>query len=88
MKVRQKGLCDEGEVKNGLCNGREVKNGLCNGREVKNGLCNGREVKNGLCNGREGVPTTNLPPPKRVFSPTPPSLENWKRVFTSNQKTV
>lgn len=23
MKVRQKGLCDEGEVKNGLCNGRE-----------------------------------------------------------------
>ena len=26
MKVRQKGLCDEGEVKkNGLCNGREVK---------------------------------------------------------------
>lgn len=58
MKVRQKGLCDEGEV------------------------------KNGLCNGREGVPTTNLPPPKHVFSPTPPSLENWKRVFTSNQKTV
>ena len=52
MKVRQKGLCDEGEV------------------------------KNGLCNGREGVPTTNLPPPKRGFSPTPPSLENRKRVFT------
>ena len=23
-------------------------------------------------------------PPKRVFSPTPPSLENRKRVFTSN----
>lgn len=57
MKVRQKGLCDEGEV------------------------------KNGLCNGREGVPTTNLPPPKRVFFPTPPSLENRKRVFTSNLKT-
>lgn len=42
MKVRQKGLCDEGEV------------------------------KNGLCNGREGVPITNLPPPKRVFSPHTP----------------
>ena len=41
MKVRQKGLCDEGEV------------------------------KNGLCNGREGVPITNLPPPKHVFSPHP-----------------
>ncbi len=37
-----------------------------------------------LCDGREGVPITNLPPPKRVFSPTPPSLENRKRVFTSN----
>lgn len=58
MKVRQKGLCDEGEV------------------------------KNGLCNGREGVPITNLPPPKHVFSPTPPSLENRKRVFTSNLQTV
>ena len=30
MKVRQKGLCDEGEVKNGLCDeGEGVKNGLC-----------------------------------------------------------
>lgn len=58
MKVRQKGLCDEGEV------------------------------KNGLCNGREGVPITNLPPPKRVFSPAPPSLENRKRVFTSNLQTI
>lgn len=57
MKVRQKGLCDEGEV------------------------------KNGLCNGREGVPITNLPPPKHVFSPTPPSLENRKRVFTLNLQT-
>ena len=35
MKVRQKGLCDEGEVKNGLCNEGEVKNGLCNGRGKK-----------------------------------------------------
>jgi hypothetical protein len=25
-----------------------------------------------LCDGREGVPIMNLPPPKRVFSPTPP----------------
>ena len=58
MKVRQKGLCDEGEV------------------------------KNGLCNGREGVPITNLPPPKHVFSPTPPSLENRKRVFTLNLQTL
>lgn len=41
-----------------------------------------------LCDGREGVPITNLPPPKRVFSPTPPSLENRKRVFTSNLKTL
>ena len=41
----------------------------------------------GLCDGREGVPITNLPPPKRVFFPTPPSLENRKRVFTSNLKT-
>ncbi len=57
MKVRQKGLCDEGEV------------------------------KNGLCNGREGVPITNLPPPKHVFSPTPPSLENRKRIFTLNLQT-
>lgn len=40
-----------------------------------------------LCDGREGVPITNLPPPKRVFSPTPPSLENRKRVFTSNPQT-
>lgn len=30
------------------------------------------DVKKCLCNGREGVPITNLPPPKRVFSPTPP----------------
>ena len=37
-----------------------------------------------LCDEREGVPITNLPPPKRVFSPTPPLLENRKRVFTSN----
>lgn len=43
-----------------------------------------RDVKKCLCDGREGVPITNLPPPKRVFSPTPPSLENRKRVFTSN----
>ena len=66
----------------------EVKNGLCNGREVKNGLCNEGEVKNGLCDGREGVPITNLPPPKHVFSPTPPSLENRKRVFTLNPQTL
>ena len=45
------------------------------------------EVKNGLCNGREGVPITNLPPPKHVFSPTPPSLENRKRIFTLNLQT-
>ena len=43
-----------------------------------------RDMKKCLCDGREGVPITNLPPPKRVFSPTPPSLENRKRVFTSN----
>lgn len=30
------------------------------------------DVKKWLCDGREGVPITNLPPPKRVFSPTPP----------------
>lgn len=47
----------------------------------------GERQKNGLFDGREGVPITNLPPPKRVFSPTPPSLENRKRVFTSNLKT-
>lgn len=41
MKVRQKGLCDEGYER-----------------------C--------LCDGREGVPITNLPPPKRVFSPHTP----------------
>jgi hypothetical protein len=31
-----------------------------------------RDMKKCLCDGREGVPITNLPPPKRVFSPTPP----------------
>ena len=46
-----------------------------------------RDMKKCLCDGREGVPITNLPPPKRVFSPTPPSLENRKRVFTSNLQT-
>ena len=46
-----------------------------------------RDMKKCLCDEREGVPITNLPPPKRVFSPTPPSLENRKRVFTSNLKT-
>ena len=40
-----------------------------------------RDMKKCLCDGREGVPITNLPPPKRVFSPTPPLLENRKRVF-------
>lgn len=45
------------------------------------------DVKKCLCDGREGVPITNLPPPKRVFSPTPPSLENRKRVFISNLQT-
>lgn len=45
------------------------------------------DMKKCLCDGREGVPITNLPPPKRVFFPTPPSLENRKRVFTSNLKT-
>lgn len=43
-----------------------------------------RDMKKCLCDGREGVPITNLPPPKRVFSPAPPSLENWKRVFILN----
>ena len=47
-----------------------------------------RDMKKCLCDGREGVPITNLPPPKRVFFPTPPSLENRKRVFTSNLKTL
>ena len=42
------------------------------------------DMKKCLCDGREGVPITNLPPPKRVFFPTPPSLENRKRVFISN----
>ena len=40
-----------------------------------------RDMKKCLCDGREGIPITNLPPPKRVFSPAPPSLENRKRVF-------
>jgi hypothetical protein len=44
-------------------------------------LCDEREEKKYLCDEREGVPITNLPPPKRVFSPTPPSLENRKRVL-------
>ena len=30
------------------------------------------DMKKCLCDGREGVPTTSLPPPKRVFSPAPP----------------
>ena len=47
-------------------------------------LCDERYEKKYLCDEREGVPITNLPPPKRVFSPTPPLLENRKRVFTSN----
>ena len=51
-------------------------------------LCDGGKTEIGLCDGREGVPITNLPPPKRVFSPTPPSLENRKRVFTSNLQTL
>ena len=57
-------------------------------RDMKKCLCDGREGKRCLCDGREGVPITNLPPPKRVFSPTPPSLENRKRVFTSNLQTL
>ena len=77
-----------GDMKKCLCDGREAKKGLCDGREAKKGLCDGREAKKGLCDGREGVPITNLPPPKRVFSPTPPSLENRKRVFTSNLQTL
>lgn len=31
-----------------------------------------RDMKKCLCDGREGVPITNLPPPKRVFSPRTP----------------
>ena len=29
------------------------------------------DMKKCLCDGREGVPITNLPPPKRVFPPHP-----------------
>jgi len=66
----------------------DMKKCLCDGREGKRCLCDGREGKRCLCDGREGVPITNLPPPKRVFSPAPPSLENRKRVFTSNLQTL
>lgn len=45
-----------------------------------------RDMKKCLCDGREGVPITNLPPPKRVFSPAPPSLENRKRVLPQTHK--
>lgn len=31
-----------------------------------------RDMKKYLCDEREGVPITNLPPPKRVFSPHTP----------------
>ena len=75
---------DRRENEKCLCDGRKTEIGLCDGRETEIGLCDGRKTEIGLCDGREGVPITNLPPPKRVFSPTPPSLENRKRVFTSN----
>ena len=38
--------------------------------------------------GERGYLSRTSRPPKRVFSPTPPSLENRKRVFTSNLKTL
>lgn len=48
-------------------------------------MCDEREMMGGeMCDGGEGVPTMNLPPPKRVFSPTPPVLGTGKRVFTYN----
>ena len=81
----KKGLCDEG-YERCLCDGREIKNVYVMGEKLKKGLCD-EGYERCLCDGREGVPITNLPPPKRVFFPTPPSLENRKRVFTSNLQT-
>ena len=70
-------LCDEGE---------EWWNVYVIGEIWERGLCD-EGYERCLCDGREGVPITNLPPPKRVFSPAPPSLENRKRVFISNLQT-
>ena len=44
--------------------------------------------KNVYVMGERGYLSRTSRPPKRVFSPTPPSLENRKRVFTSNLKTL
>ena len=67
---------------------RDMKRGLCDGREGVKDVYVMRDVRKCLCDGREGVPLTDLPPPKRVFSPVPPSLENRKRVFTLNTQTI
>ena len=75
------------DMKKCLCDERDEKKYLCDERDEKKYLCDERDEKKYLCDEREGVPITNLPPPKRVFFPTPPSLENRKRVFTSNLKT-
>ena len=74
-------------LKNGLCDGREVKNGLCDEREVKDVYVM-RYMKEVYVMGERGYLSRTSPPPKRVFSPTPPSLENRKRVFTSNLQTL
>jgi hypothetical protein len=43
-----------------------------------------RDMKDVYVMGERGYLSRTSRPPKRVFSPTPPSLENRKRVFTSN----
>ena len=47
-----------------------------------------RDMKDVYVMGERGYLSRTSPPPKRVFSPTPPSLENRKRVFTSNFQTA
>ena len=35
-----------------------------------------------MCNEREGVPPAPLPPPKRVFAPTPPPFFKIRNAFS------
>ena len=78
-----------GEKLKKVCVMRDMKDVYVMGEKLKKVCVMGEKLKyeRCLCDGREGVPITNLPPPKRVFSPTPPSLENRKRVFISNPQT-
>ena len=84
MREMRKNIYVMREMRKNIYVMRDMRKNIYVMREMRKRFMWWEIWERGLCDEREGVPTTNLPPPKRVFSPTPPPLENRKRVFTSN----